>query len=195
MVRFSLNELFALLNRFPSKDIMKNHKKLKNDQEDLLSALDRSHRQALMSYVHRMTTDHGLTQDIVQETLLKAWKNPSILERGEDATRAWLFTVARNLVIDDRRSARFRRESTAEVLPEIPTPDQTNAVLDAWVISDVLSTLSEAHRRAIISAYYLGNSVAEIAKEEGVAVGTVKSRLHYALAALRLSLQERGAGQ
>ena len=174
---------------------MKNSKKVKNDQEDLLSALDRSHRQAIMSYVYRMTMDHGLTQDIVQETLLKAWKNPSILERGEDATRAWLFTVARNLVIDDRRSARFRRESTAEVLPDIPTPDQTNSVLDAWVISDVLSTLSEAHRRAIIGAYYLGNSVAEIAKEEGVAVGTVKSRLHYALAALRLSLQERGAGQ
>lgn len=173
---------------------MKNSRKVKNDQEDLLLALDRSHRQALIGYVYRMTMDHGLTQDIVQETLIKAWKNPSIVERGEDATRAWLFTVARNLVIDDRRSARFRREASTELLPEIPTPDQTNAVLDAWVISDVLATLSEAHRRAIVSSYYMGKSVAEIATEEGVATGTVKSRLHYALAALRLALQERGAG-
>lgn len=174
---------------------MKNLHKVKNDQEELLLALDRSHRQPLMSYVQRMTNDHGLTQDIVQETLVKAWKNPSILERGEDATRAWLFTVARNLVIDDRRSARFRREASTEIVPEISTPDQTNAVLDSWVISDVLATLSETHRRVVISAYYLGKSVAEIANEEGVAVGTVKSRLHYALASLRLALQERGAGQ
>lgn len=174
---------------------MKNLRKVKNDQEELLLALDRSHRQPLMNYVQRMTMDHGLTQDIVQETLLKAWKNPAILERGEDAVRAWLFTVARNLVVDHRRSARFRRESPTEFLPEVSSPDQTDAMLDAWMISDVLATLSEAHRRAIVSAYYLGSSVAEIAKAEGVAVGTVKSRLHYAMASLRLALQERGAGQ
>lgn len=174
---------------------MRNLKKLTSEQDELLLALYRAHRQPLYRYVYRMTMDSASAQDIVQETLLKAWKNPAVLERDDNSTRAWLFTVARNLVIDDRRSARFRRESAKETLPEIPTGDQTDAVLDAWLISDVLATLSEAHRRAIISAYYLGNSVAEIAKQEDVAVGTVKSRLHYALAALRLSLQERGAGQ
>ena len=174
---------------------MRNSKKLKNDQDDLLTGLYRAHRKALLNYLHRMGIDHAQAQDLVQETLLKAWKNPSILERGDDATRAWLFTVARNLVIDDRRSARFRREAATDSLPEIPTADQTDAVLDAWLISDVLAALSEPHRRAIISAYYLGNSVAEIAKQEDVAAGTVKSRLHYALAALRLSMQEKGAGQ
>ena len=168
---------------------------MKSKHADLLLALHDAHGRALFSYVARMTGDDALAQDIVQETLLKAWKHPSILQQNNDSTRAWLFTVARNMVIDDRRSARFRRESATETLPDIPTLDETDAVLDAWVISDVLLTLSELHRRAIVSAYYLGNSVAEIARQEDVPVGTIKSRLHYALAALRLSLQEKGAGQ
>ncbi len=170
-------------------------KNMKSKHDDLLLALHHAHGRALFNYVARMTGDDALAQDIVQESLLKAWKHPSILDQSNDSTRAWLFTVARNLVIDDRRSARFRRESATEIIPDIPTADETDAVLDAWVISDVLSTLSESHRRAIVSAYYLGNSVAEIARQEDVPVGTIKSRLHYALAALKLSLQERGAGQ
>ena len=167
---------------------------MKSKHDDLLLALHDAHGRALFSYVARITGDNALAEDIVQETLFKAWKHPKILEQNNDSVRAWLFTVARNLVIDDRRSARFRRESATDTIPDVPTKDETDAVLDAWVISDVLLTLSEQHRRAIVSAYYMGNSVAEIARQEEVPVGTIKSRLHYALAALKLSLQERGAG-
>jgi RNA polymerase sigma-70 factor (ECF subfamily) len=168
---------------------------MKSKHDELLLALHDAHGRALFSYVARMTGDDALAQDIVQETLLKAWKNVKILEQSNDAVRAWLFTVARNLVIDDRRSARFRKESSTDTIPDVPSTDETDAVLDAWVIADVLLMLSEQHRRAIVSAYYMGNSVAEIARQEEVPIGTIKSRLHYALAALRLSLQERGAGQ
>jgi RNA polymerase sigma-70 factor (ECF subfamily) len=56
-----------------------------------------------------------------------------------------------------------------------------------------LKALSAEHRNAIVRAYYLGQSVADIAAAEGIAVGTVKSRLRYALRALRTALQERGA--
>jgi RNA polymerase sigma-70 factor (ECF subfamily) len=48
------------------------------------------------------------------------------------------------------------------------------------------------HRTAIVRAYYLGQTVADIAQQEGIPEGTVKSRLHYALRALRIALQERG---
>ena len=167
----------------------------KSKHDDLLLALNRAHGQALFSYVSRLTGDRALAQDIVQESLLKAWRHSSILEQEVDSTRAWLFTVARNLVIDDRRSARFRRESVVEVLPELPAVDEINAKLDIWMISDVLASLSEPHRRAVVSAYYLGNSVAEIAAQEEVPVGTIKTRLHYALAAIKISLQERGIEQ
>lgn len=164
-------------------------------QDELLAALHDVHGPALTRFVAHMTHDSSLAQDIVQESLLRAWKHPEILAQSEDAARAWLFTVARNLVIDDRRSARYRREISTDVLPESGGLDETDSALDAWILSDALSSLSVPHRKAIVSAYYLGHSIAEISRQDGVPEGTIKSRLHYALRALRLSLQERGAAQ
>ena len=68
----------------------------------------------------------------------------------------------------------------------------TDATLDRWLVSDALQSLSPEHRNAVVSAHYLGHSVAEIALREGIPEGTVRSRVHYALRALRLALQERG---
>jgi RNA polymerase sigma-70 factor (ECF subfamily) len=106
--------------------------------------------------------------------------------------RAWLFTVARNLVIDDRRSARYTRELQSDYLPDRPSPDAIGPAFDKWILSDALTSLSPDHRSAIVRAYYLGQTVADIAQQEGIPEGTVKSRLHYALRALRIALQERG---
>jgi RNA polymerase sigma-70 factor (ECF subfamily) len=165
------------------------------DQAELLRALHDAHGPALFRYVVRLTRDHALAQDVVQEALLRAWRRPAILEQSDEAARAWLFTVARNLVIDDRRSARHNHEFPTEHLPESPSADMTEPVLDAWLIADALSSLSVEHRTAVVSAYYLGQTVAEIARREDVPEGTVKSRLHYALRAMRLALQERGVTQ
>lgn len=164
-------------------------------QDELLQALHDVHGPALTRFVAHMTHDPSFAQDVVQEALLRAWKHPEILAQGDDSARAWLFTVARNLVIDDRRSARYRREVSTDVLPETDSAEEADTALDAWILSDALSSLSIQHRSAIVSSYYLGHSIAEIARREGVPEGTIKSRLHYALRALRLSLQERGAAQ
>jgi RNA polymerase sigma-70 factor (ECF subfamily) len=164
-------------------------------QDQLLEALYDVHGPALVRFVAHMTHDTAFAQDVVQEALLRAWKRPEILAQSEDAARAWLFTVARNLVIDDRRSARYRREVSTDALPETASVDETDSALDAWILSDALSSLSVQHRSAIVGAYYLGHSISEIARQEGVPEGTIKSRLHYALRALRLCLQERGAAQ
>ena len=106
--------------------------------------------------------------------------------------RAWLFTVASNQVIDDRRSARYSRELQTDTLPERPSPDEIGPAFDKWILSDALMSLSPDHRVAVVRAYYLGQTVADIAAHEQIPEGTVKSRLHYALRSLRIALQERG---
>jgi RNA polymerase sigma-70 factor (ECF subfamily) len=168
---------------------------MRDDQAELLRALHDAHGPALFRYVARLTHDYGFAQDVVQEALLRAWRRPGILEQSDEAARAWLFTVARNLVIDDRRSARFTHEITTDRLPEESSADDTESVLDKWLLSDALLSLSIEHRTAVVSAYYLGESSAEIALRENIPEGTVRSRVHYALRALRLALQERGVTQ
>jgi RNA polymerase sigma-70 factor (ECF subfamily) len=168
---------------------------MRDDQAELIRALHDAHGPALFRYVARLTHDYGFAQDVVQETLLRAWRRPAILEQSDESARAWLFTVARNLVIDDRRSARFAHEITTDRLPEESSADGADSVLDKWLLSDALLSLSVEHRTAVVSAYYLGQSAAEIALRENIPEGTVRSRVHYALRALRLALQERGVTQ
>lgn len=158
----------------------------------LLRTLHDQHAPALWRYVVYLTGDRSAADDIVQETLLKAWRKPSVLDQSESSARAWLFTVAHNLVVDHYRSSRSRHEVTTPEFPERAGPDATEALLDAWLVSDALTTLSAEHRAVVVHAYYGGRSIAEIAAEFDIPEGTVKSRLHYALRALRLTLQEKG---
>ncbi|MET0725970.1 MAG: sigma-70 family RNA polymerase sigma factor [Leifsonia sp.] len=157
-----------------------------------LRALQDEHAPALWRYVVRLTGDRALADDIVQEVMLRAWRRPEVLDQSEGSARAWLFTVTRNLVIDDRRSARAQQEVGVETMPELVQADETDAALDRWLIEDAVGALSSDHRRVLLVVYYGGRSVAEAAAELGIPAGTVKSRLHYALRALRLALQERG---
>ncbi|HEY0636027.1 MAG TPA: sigma-70 family RNA polymerase sigma factor [Pseudonocardiaceae bacterium] len=166
---------------------------LPQDHALLLRELHDRHAPALWRYAVRLTSDPQLAEDVVQETLLRAWRRPSILEQDEAASRAWLFTVLRNLITDDRRSARVHRElASGADLPDHSIADRTDAMLDSWLVTDALAQLSEDHRAVIVLAYYGRRSVADIAATLRLPPGTVKSRLHYGLRALRLALQERG---
>jgi RNA polymerase sigma-70 factor (ECF subfamily) len=159
----------------------------------LLRELHDQHAQAVWRYVVHLTGDRAMADDVVQETLLRAWRRPAVLDQSQQSARAWLFTVARNLVIDDKRSAHSQHEFGTDTLPERPTADDgADAVLDAWLVSDALAELSDEHRAVIVHAYYGGRSIAEISRELEIPEGTVKSRLHYGLRAMRLALQERG---
>jgi RNA polymerase sigma-70 factor (ECF subfamily) len=161
-------------------------------QADLMRALHAEYADALWRYALRLTNDPSRAQDVVQETLLRAWRRPQVLDQTDGPAGAWLYTVARNIVIDDQRSARMRREVTTDTPPDQTTADETDAALDAWLVADALERLSPEHREVIVQCYYRGRSAAEVATATGIPPGTVKSRLHYGLRALRLALQEMG---
>jgi RNA polymerase sigma-70 factor (ECF subfamily) len=163
------------------------------DRAALLRAIHDAHSRELLRYVMRLTNgDMAFAEDVVQESLLRLWRKPELLQQCADGVRAWLYTVARNQVIDDRRSARYSRELKTESVPERSSPDQIDPAFDKWILSDALMSLSADHRVAVVRTYYLGQTVADIAAQERIPEGTVKSRLHYALRALRIALQERG---
>ncbi|NTW41952.1 MAG: sigma-70 family RNA polymerase sigma factor [Cellulomonadaceae bacterium] len=158
-------------------------------------ALHGEHARPLWGYALRLTNgDHARAQDVVQETLLRAWRNPQVLGGSTGATRAWLFTVARNLVIDEWRTQRAHREVLAAEPPEPREPQggDTDDVLQGWLVADALARLSVEHRQVIVLCYFGGHPVAEAARRLGIPEGTVKSRTHYALRSLKLVLDEMG---
>lgn len=160
--------------------------------DELARAMYAEHGPALLGYVRRLVSgDRQLAEDIVQETLLRAWRQGSRLD--VDGARPWLFTTARHLVIDSFRARRARPlETSGDDLDTVALPDGIDAALDAVLVADALATLTEAHRSVLIECYYRGRTAAEVAADQHLPPGTVRSRLHYALRALRLALQERG---
>jgi RNA polymerase sigma-70 factor (ECF subfamily) len=136
-----------------------------------MRALHDAHAPALQRYALRLTGDPALAEDVVQEALLRAWRSPAILAEDDESAG---------------------RETPTDTLPEDPVADASDAIIDRLLVAEALASLSAEHRRAVVSCYHLGRSVAETAEREGVPPGTIKSRLHYALKALRLALQERG---
>lgn len=162
----------------------------------LMQQLHAEHAAALWGYCLRLTgNDHARAQDVLQETLVRAWRHHDRLDASRGPVRAWLFTVARNIVIDEWRTQRARSEVSVADPPEARSSgDRTDELLLSWVVADALLTLTPEHRAVLLECYYRGASVAQAAQRLGIPEGTVKSRTHYALRALRLALQEIGVG-
>jgi RNA polymerase sigma-70 factor (ECF subfamily) len=149
-------------------------------------------RGPLHGYVLRMVGgDYQHAEDIVQETLLRAWRHSD--ELSPEQAGPWLYTVARNLVVSGYRR-RGARATEVPMEPEDlpPVADEVEHVLQSWQVAEALRGLSVDHRKVVIELYYRRRTVTEAAKALGIPTGTVKSRSFYALRALRDALEERG---
>jgi RNA polymerase sigma-70 factor (ECF subfamily) len=115
------------------------------------------HAAVLWRCALRLTGDASRAEDVVEETLLRAWQHREVVGDAERSARAWLFTVARNMVIDERRSVRFRDVVSSlddSSTPEQSAADQVSAVLDRMLIADAMTQLSAEHRVVIERSYY-----------------------------------------
>ena len=151
------------------------------------------HGDALHGYVVRLLNgDRHKAEDVVQETLLRFWLKRDQLDGRP--IRPWLFRVARNLVIDAYRS---RGARPVEVhVPEseelmAAESDEIQQMLNSVILQDALRSLSEAHREVLRQTFFVGRTAQEAAEVLGLPTGTVKSRVFYALRAMRQALHDR----
>lgn len=162
-------------------------------EERLAQELYAQHGDALWRYALRLTRgDEPRAQDALQETLLRAWRYPKVLSVSAEHARRWLFTTLRQRVIDDWRARRVRPEVVTGEVPEHGVADHVDTAIQGLLVTEALRKLSPAHRQVLIECFYGGRSVAETAERLSIPQGTVKSRLHYALRALKLALEEAG---
>ncbi len=112
--------------------------------EELMRALYREHAGPLLAYVLRLVAgDRQRAEDVVQETLIRAWKNAGRLNRATGSVRPWLVTVARRIVIDNHRSRQARpREVDPSPLEVIPAEDEIDKALWLMTLSDALEDLT-----------------------------------------------------
>ena len=132
--------------------------------------------------------DSELARDAVQEAMIRAWRDLPGL-RDPDRFDAWLHRLLVNTCLDLVRR-RKRRVIEVELLSndQMAPHDAAASFADRQVIDDALARLDPGHRAVVALVYLLGMPVPEVARALGIPVGTAKSRLHYALAAMRRSV-------
>ncbi len=157
-----------------------------------LRMLYRDHAAALLAYATWFTEDRQAAEDAVQETFLRAWRHLSPLLADGRPLRPWLRKVLRNVLADAARVARNRPTSPLDEVPGEPEVDGGyETVLDRGLLRRGLQRLSPDHRRVLLEIYYRDVPAERAATALGIPAGTVRSRHHYALRALRLALIER----
>ncbi|TVZ76760.1 sigma-70 family RNA polymerase sigma factor [Streptomyces sp. BK340] len=159
--------------------------------EETLHELYRLHGSYLFRALLRLTSgDRGRAEDVLQETLVRAWQHPAAMSRGPEHARPWLFTVARRIAIDHFRMQAARPQETTDEVPEeyANVADPFDDVLVARDMEVVLAELAPHQREVLIELHMRDRSVAETAGILGVPVGTVKSRNFYAIRSLREAL-------
>ncbi|EYT81822.1 MULTISPECIES: sigma-70 family RNA polymerase sigma factor [unclassified Streptomyces] len=156
------------------------------NRAELLRAIMTEHREGLVSYAEKMLGDHGIAEDVVQEAIIRAWRNIDRLLGMDGSVRGWLFTVTRHLVIDWVRKPHARKEVVGATYNDPASgADHTAPVHDSLVARPLLRRLSPEHRAVLVHIYLCDRTIKETAGILGVPAGTVKSRQHNALRKLR----------
>lgn len=137
----------------------------------------------------------GQAEELAQETLLMVWRKASLFDSTRAGPAAWIFTIARNLRIDGLRRAGREANAVTNMdveADEAERPDELfiTAEKDESVRA-ALEGLSEDQRRVVHLSFVQDKPHAEIARELGIPLGTVKSRIRLAMSHLRQVLDEK----
>jgi RNA polymerase sigma-70 factor (ECF subfamily) len=142
----------------------------------------------LLGQLSAMTADREQAQDVLQEAYAKAWARWDRVSRM-DNPEAWVRTVAWRAAVSRWRRRRVARD--AQALVATPESAEDPDVATTIAVRAALARIPAAQRQAVVLHELCGMSVEEVAREAGVAVGTVKSRLARGRAALSLLLDGR----
>ena len=154
--------------------------------------LHRRYARSVLGIALRRIGDRGRAEDATQDTFASIWRSASRFDPSRGEATSWLYTVARNAIVDGLRR---RREPPVDEAPELaePGPGPADVVEQGWVawrVHRALEILPEQERSLLELAYWGGLSQSEIAEYLSIPLGTVKTRTRSALRRLADELED-----
>ena len=160
--------------------------RLKQQDRTAIGELYDAYNGALFGVVLRIVQSRELAEQVLQDTFLKAWRNAASYDATKGRLFTWLLNIARNTAIDATRTAHFqhsRKTGSLDQLVYQPGGDSLNP--DHLGVKEVVNRLDEKYRSLIDLVYFKGYTQEEIAEETGIPLGTVKTRIRFAIGELR----------
>jgi RNA polymerase sigma factor (sigma-70 family) len=155
----------------------------------------RRYQRRVFGLAYSMTNDASVAEEVAQEALIRVWRHAPVFDARRGSVTSWVLTITRNLTID---ALRMRR-----AVPTDPDDFAASAMMSLEYnpedaigrgdISDVvrtaLSDLPPEQRRAVVLASVYGRTALEISEEEGIPLGTAKTRIRTGLIRLRAAVE------
>ncbi|MCA0971485.1 sigma-70 family RNA polymerase sigma factor [Halobacillus litoralis] len=174
------------------------YQKMMNGDKQSLEAIYDKYEKLLYSFVIKLSSDHSLAEEVLQEVFIKLWTQKAQYDETKGKFSSWIVTITRYTAID---LIRARKESVS-LEEETDVPEEKGDSVEDLVewkekstdVRRALSQLSDEQRRIVDLFYFKGCSQSKIAEECNLPLGTVKGRLRLALKHLKkhLSIQEGG---
>ena len=197
--------------RAPKAEIPKNSadpsdeelmERIQDRDEDALAALMRRYQAMLRSVIGRMISNDQDVSDVLEEVFLGVWNQAANFDTQKGKAVGWIITMARRRAIDrvrrcqayDRAEMRFRL-STETGISHLALDDVEEHAANAdcaGIFRELLAALPEAQRQVVKMAFYRGLSQREIARETGIPLGTIKTRLELGVKKLRAAVCAMG---
>ena len=162
---------------------------------EAMRALYRAYAGELYGFALNALGERGAAEEVVQEVFTRAWRHAATYDQRRGSVRTWLYQIARHAIIDARRRASVRPSLALHEPGDTDAGEASPTIEQAmlgWQVAAALESLSPEHRQVIRLAQFQGLTMREISDRTGLPVGTVKSRIWYALRSLRLVLEEMG---
>lgn len=181
------------LSRESEQELMR---QLVSGNEQAIRVLYARFGRSVYTLALRLLGNTEAAEELTQDVFLAAWRKAARFDPSRGRLSTWLMTIAHNLAVDRLRHERGGGRPTLVLVEEVPqsqaADEEQETVLDRDRARRALAALSQAERRLLSRAYFLGWTAREISEADGIPLGTVKTRLRAALLKLRAA-REREA--
>lgn len=144
---------------------------------------------ALFGVINRIVMSDEIANDVLQECFIKIWNGIGAYNADKGSLFTWMLNLCRNKAIDEIRSKAYKKETQNQNIEDyVIKLDENNFVessIDHIGLKKVVETLKPAYKELIDKVYFEGYTQEETAKELGIPLGTVKTRLRSAIQQLR----------
>ena len=162
------------------------------DIEAPVAELYRRYGKRLFRFGVQALGDHGLAEEIVQETFVRLWRTAGRFDAEKASVGTYLYVIARSVAADIRKRPSSRPLRPVEDLDVPAQPDGTDRILDSLIVREALESLTTSHAQVLQLTQEEGLTQSQIAERLGVPLGTVKTRMFHGMRAMRAALGERG---
>jgi RNA polymerase sigma-70 factor, ECF subfamily len=160
--------------------------RLKQQDSTVIGELYDAYSAALYGVVLRIVHTPEVAQQVLQDTFVKIWRNGGSYDESKGRLFTWMLNIARNTAIDATRTSHFQRSKVTESLDNlVHRPGGESLNTDHLGLRELVSRMDEKYRQLIDLIYFRGYTQEEAAEETGVPIGTIKTRLRYAITELR----------